>query len=471
MLSSRFEGVAVLDLEGLAGEGASRNRLCWFWVTRAVRAFVPLVAILLIGCQRPAPIPATSYEELRRELPIELRAKKREVLASENGWTLALPSKEAFRATGDWSRLVGTDLSAPADHAEAHAALQHLAPILDRLKAALARPRWQAPARNGDIDFRDLATFKTLAKALQLRAEVSLKDGRPQAAIEDLILIRRLSDRMFEAGENVIGYVVAATVRQIGNRALAEFATDPHVGRATLDAALAEVNEGRATDPHFARALGGEAATFVSGIAKMHGPVESDSKTPADLILRDHPNRLDLRGTVRLYGEALKEEIANARRLWADQRAGTRRADLLRDWPKNVDDETSPPTPSEIATARHDLHGVPNALGRKIVADTLGAYEGLPRLSFTVRASDSATRTVLLLAREAKGGETMRDVPRDPFSEGAMRFDVKRNIVWSVGPNGKNDGGVGQPYRQNEPDLVWPLRAPKRSAPRLASPP
>ncbi|RYG87679.1 hypothetical protein EON77_01780 [bacterium] len=425
---------------------------------------------MIAGCQKPAPIPQVSVAELRKELPVALRPARPEPAASENGWTLALPPKGKRLPKGDWMRLVGTDLIAKADHAEAHAALQEFEPHLGRLARALDRPRWRAPSQGVEI-FNELATFKSLAKALVLRSEMNLEDGRPDAAIDDLLLVRTLSDRIASAEANVVTYLVAVAIRQIGNRALAEIVWDPRISKATLEHALKRVPDGATTDPGLADSLRGEAATFLDGLAKMHGPVDADSKGAVDQILKDHPNRLDARATVRLYGEGLGDEIANAGRAWKDQRASMRAADLLRDWPANVDDEASPPSDAQIRTARRALHGVPNALGRKLVANTLKVYEGLNFASFGVRASDSAMRLELLLALQAKGRSKNAGLPRDPFSGGAMKFDLARNVLWSVGPNGSDDGGSNPPYVRDQADLVWPIQPKRKLPPQVRSTP
>lgn len=61
-------------------------------------------------------------------------------------------------------------------------------------------------------------------------------------------------------------------------------------------------------------------------------------------------------------------------------------------------------------------------------------------------------------------------VPRDTFSGGAMRYSLKRGILWSVGQNAADDGGAtfndkGEPgyYCSAQPrralDMVFPVTA------------
>ena len=63
---------------------------------------------------------------------------------------------------------------------------------------------------------------------------------------------------------------------------------------------------------------------------------------------------------------------------------------------------------------------------------------------------------------------------RDPFAGGTLRIDPKRKIVWSVGTNGKDDGGqIGRGWDNAAPDLgfpdgdgSWPF-IPARGAPSV----
>jgi hypothetical protein len=128
------------------------------------------------------------------------------------------------------------------------------------------------------------------------------------------------------------------------------------------------------------------------------------------------------------------------------------------------------PSAQEIANARRALHGVANPVGRWIIAQSSSA--SVLWLSNDRRsvANVLATRTVLacsiyyrLHRAEAPTLQALVDeklvdaVPDDPFGSGPMRYDPKRRVTWSVGPDGKDTGGLDPPGRvANVGNYVWP---------------
>ncbi len=74
-----------------------------------------------------------------------------------------------------------------------------------------------------------------------------------------------------------------------------------------------------------------------------------------------------------------------------------------------------------------------NTIGRSIAA--MGGFEQLANVSRRRATERNLVRAVLLL----RSGQTP-SLP-DPYGTGKLRIDRKRRIVWSVGEDGKDDGG------------------------------
>jgi hypothetical protein len=116
-----------------------------------------------------------------------------------------------------------------------------------------------------------------------------------------------------------------------------------------------------------------------------------------------------------------------------------------------------------------------NLGGRTLVAASLPGLEPALREAAEVGAEWALVR--VLLAWRAHGGPTgwaelsaadlWRAAPRDPFSGRALRLDAARGLVWSVGPDGRDDNGAGEPWLRSGPDrpLRWrPGSCPHRPA-------
>jgi hypothetical protein len=131
-------------------------------------------------------------------------------------------------------------------------------------------------------------------------------------------------------------------------------------------------------------------------------------------------------------------------------------------------------TESEISSAKDRLRSVVNPIGRLLIA---GELESVSLLDLNLKrhwAGNAATRVVLAceLFRRAKRTEAptlkaivdaklLDAVPEDPFDGKPMRYDAARHVVWSVGPDGKDDGGrVGRILPGFGRDLTWLTVAP-----------
>ncbi len=111
----------------------------------------------------------------------------------------------------------------------------------------------------------------------------------------------------------------------------------------------------------------------------------------------------------------------------------------------------------------------PNVLGIWTLLILQDTGFGLVRQSFAYRARRDATREIIAIAlyRKLHAGAFPKSldalkrlglsgpVPKDSFSDSAFRYDSARRLLWSIGPNTKDDHGkTGAPW-WNGPDIAW----------------
>lgn len=130
----------------------------------------------------------------------------------------------------------------------------------------------------------------------------------------------------------------------------------------------------------------------------------------------------------------------------------------------DVSDEQRAAILDELARAR-------NPIGRLLVRLLTPAFESVARAGYGFETDRRATRILLSLFRLRAERNHLPDSIRelreegylstdvdghDPFGGSWFRYDRMRGAVWSVGPDGLDDGGVGNAtHRHVGKDWVW----------------
>ena len=110
-------------------------------------------------------------------------------------------------------------------------------------------------------------------------------------------------------------------------------------------------------------------------------------------------------------------------------------------------------------------------MGRLIIGLLLGTFHQLSDASFKWRTQTNALRTILAIRlwRDGHNGTfppnldvleqsgILKASPRDFFGNGPFHYDQARKLLWSVGEDGQDNGGMDPPDDfANTKDLVWP---------------
>jgi hypothetical protein len=203
-------------------------------------------------------------------------------------------------------------------------------------------------------------------------------------------------------------------------------------------------------------------------------------------ILEGHPKPFDKEATVRLASELTGRILQSLEVSWRN-RAGNVGAGVVRDteaWPEELvaidlvffPESTNPVelTEEAVEKAREALRRVENPFGKLMVRRYKAIERAIdyPRVRETDREATRAVVALRIHARRNGGAlpagledlvtaKILPSVPRDPFTDEPFRYSRERAIVWSAGPDGKDDGGREEDPEDSEApsDLVWKLAA------------
>jgi hypothetical protein len=216
-------------------------------------------------------------------------------------------------------------------------------------------------------------------------------------------------------------------------------------------------------------------------------------------LLKDHPEPFDRAETVRLSVLSYANELDNLKRPWADRKPDPTAhiSEEVAIWPerlslsflkllplylgRNDDEELSK---ANLGKAREQLHNVHNPLGKHLIRDLLCNKESSESaIRFRARGRLEAARCIIAInlyerthgARPERLDDLVKakilpEVPRDPFDGKPLRYSRDRAIIWSVGRDGKDNGGRKPTRGEGDVllDLLRPAGAPKLPKPAKA---
>ena len=138
------------------------------------------------------------------------------------------------------------------------------------------------------------------------------------------------------------------------------------------------------------------------------------------------------------------------------------------------------------AEASEQLSGIPNAFGKYWIslhselatADSLAGTVVRRRTrieatvaTFAIRRFERLHRRFPKTLQEVVDAKLLTELPRDPIDDQPLRYDPARRLLWSIGLDGQDDGGV-QVYGSSE-KLYSMMRKllPKQYRDKLSKPP
>jgi hypothetical protein len=360
----------------------------------------------------------------------------------------ALTRKASGQRTG--STLAGADgrssgwvAVTPADRfytlREKAALVAENEPALAQVRAALALPYMQPPARSFSTTFPYLAKYRGLARLLSLEAHVKMAQGDWVGAMrscQDAITLGRHTQH----GAGLIGKLAGIACEEIGRSAawdIVDHLSGPEAREASLR--LERIRSEHVTQ---AEALYEEKWFAIAGLEEIfrnpcwrwlfgHDMMNMPTGTPTNLVGYLLLVRYSKSDILRHYVAAIEASIARSRRPYQENKY------------------YEAPVPSD-----------------PVVEVLLPVFEGA-RFSDTRNETGNALLQIAIALRAyrvergafPKGltelvPKYMRAIPEDPFDEhlSPLRYLVKgmRYVLYSVGPDGADDSGL--PIDQSSAD-------------------
>lgn len=371
-------------------------------------------------------------------------------------------------------------------------ALRATEPLINRLvlqpKDVLRLP----PIHGPETPFPDHAPLAQVARLRMALIKLAWNEGEPDKALRLAMQNLDLARAMLETQEGIIPVIASVGVWQTALDGVywlsRQTALTPEQA-AALQARLAEDN--RLAARALTRAFEGE-YTFVQKVVVKRLPVTNDPELVLDSIgslgmappsappegeprlpVGERPP-LDSEATLALsqartfdYTRALAAEpLRHPRHVWSGQHLPAQRriADELGAFLAYAVEDL-PPTPERIAAAADILASVENPAGKLYVFIATPHWDAVSETVFRRQTQGNALQVLLAWRRlgRAAGISALREAgllaadPADPFADGALRVDPQRARVWSVGPDGVDQGGEGDGENLGRPDdLAWP---------------
>lgn len=380
----------------------------------------------------------------------DLRVERITVASGENAYELLAEAALAVAWPEDADTWLGDAVEgAPNARERATALVAANERVLELADAASAAPDFQIPElTSADLEAGELLAWRRIVTLLCLRAWIDADRRNTSAALDGFVGAAELGHRMaFARGGVLVHLVVGLGARDTALRALRSFADrslietedeqravaalerleiDPAAWRSVWYAEYATLRDERLAGLRFP--LASERA-----IAGDRSPAQDDLGWLLDWIPADYmaqPNRT-------------MERSAALTRRYATLANGV----CVSEAPMAI--VVAPPEPAPV-----QAYLLPNGLGdvwnerfertaRSIVARRCGADARLAgtRTHLALRAY-FADHAELPPSLDALVPRYVDALPLDPFSGEALRYSRERRLVWSVGRDGRDSGGL-----------------------------
>jgi hypothetical protein len=411
----------------------------------AVAAFVVLVALAALRCWTARDAPPVQDADLRVErieIPDEENAFHHFSLAAEQ---LHWPEDEAGEARVR-AMLKGEEW----DEAFVAELLQRNARAFEHLERGLACSQCQTPAFSGATDPLDyLEGWRSLGRALRLRATQHLREGRHAEAIETAMTAVRFGHMIEGSGGSLIHYLTGCAVKAMGLEDLRAVARSEDVPPDLLRAYANELGRRKA----HVEGLQGAARSEYAAACSMMDDLVAGKTSPGQPTGGQRRRRV--RGGYLFHPEKTKGIFAQAHRTFIENVPSTY---AERDF-------SGVPQPPTGATSMVRLFLAGNPTGRMLVAMLMPALESVQERKCGENVNVGATQLLLALrAYELEKGELpatldalvpdyLEAIPIDDFDGQPLRYLREKKAVYSVGEDLTDSGGSEgeNPWRMPDP--------------------
>jgi len=304
-----------------------------------------------------------------------------------------------------------------------------------------------------NVDVQAMIIAKSGIRSLEETARSRMKSNDPKGACLCLILALRFADLMLNSGGEMLHYLTAQTAESIAVEAIEDFARDPGFSAVQCKEILAELSPAPDSDAYLASALKLEFQHFdLSSLSQK--PIESpqnDNSMNIGAELRFKSSTFDPIKTAKQLTQLTLTEIDNSKRTWSQfDDAGDRIAQRAREI---VGDDGTIQWESEVERQSGNVENkTDNDVGLRLIA-LAGDSRFDIKISLRWRTMRNAVRALLAsrIYRATHGGNLpsfaseltpqLGAWPTDLYDGQPMRYNPIQQVVYSIGPNLRDDGG------------------------------
>jgi hypothetical protein len=396
--------------------------------------------------------PAVPEEE--NAFPLLLEVAEARFWLDEGAWLDGPPPEGTTEdALADGARLDYMTGGEKWDEALAEAVLARNREALALLDRAMARPHLQLPQiEHIESKVTYIRDFLGLANLMALQSRAEARGGRTERACETALETVAFGDRLERGSNSPIIYLVGLTARGLGLELLRDYAAERPLPAADLRRAADRLAHLMPRDDAEARVWRTQyrlAADAIDRVRRGELPLEAivgaGHENECQFIPQAycfHPNR-----TKRLFAETYGAYCEAARKPY---------------W------ETRPDLQAfqSRMKSRHSGTGEwwsafqPNCLGKQMYVMMIGPMPTNGSEKADATLTQRVTRLMLLLrAWKAEHGRLPESldalvpaqvdaVPLDPFDGRPIRYDREKRILYSVGEDGADTGGLSDEEQQ-----------------------
>lgn len=328
--------------------------------------------------------------------------------------------------------------------------LTQIEPIIEK--------RWQLPPPSAEnLNFVGYVDIKNACRFLVAYADAVDEGGNPEYAIRALKACRNLAMRLYESSTSFISQLVGNAIDAIAERAIRQI-----VIRGSMSSAeLAQLQQPMVSpDPArsgLSQAIRGEwTLFFVPTVATTEFPPHSNEMTELfnldddDLVneIKGNSDPFDRLKTIETFAPYFRIAISELEGGGiSTELSRAKLAEILNGVP--IEESEVP------AWAKK----TPNAVGLLIGQASLGVWDSAFEAAVKCGVSRNLTEVVVAAQRGlAESGSLPRDMAelrkyglsdsvKDAYSGKDFFYDPVRGLAWSVGPDGKDNGGKDQVER------------------------
>lgn len=353
----------------------------------------------------------------------------------------------------------------PWDAALARQVLDRNREALALFEKAMARPHCRFPKVSLMDEMPGFYLCLTLSRVLVIRSKQEQVDGSPESAFETAITQVRFGDRLARAKGAAAVYWVGRAVRQMGYgriQRLVSEATVPAVRLRDYADRLAALAPAPETSADALRVDYEALAEYLDGLRSgKHDPEEVYGFVTPFLPYALHVNR-----TKHLMADAARTGIDVAGQPYCEA------LPAIKACRKGLS------TTGSASWLPREFR--PNALGMALYRSVCAQSERIPETRCHLAVSHAVTQAMLgLKAYKTQHGrlpqtlddlvpEYLKAVPIDAFDGKPIRYDPAKRILYSVGKDGADDGGLSHEewqawWKREFPDAVEDASPPDRN--------